>query len=111
MRQIYCADKECELLPAGQTGGGFRSDHNYTESTGGLIPEAQESSIPLESLQKPQKKKRKIQKGGAKNTIKRLKRVQIGEGKKKTVKRLRKVPVGNKKCYCQKKTTKRRAIK
>jgi len=103
MRQIYCADKECELLPPGQTGGGYRSDHIYSGSTGGLIPEAQESSIPLEFLRKPTKKKQKIQRGGAKTLVKRLKRVQIGAGKKKTTKRLKKVPVGSKK-----KSTKRK---
>ena len=85
MRQIYCADKECELLPPDQTGSGSLGEHIVTTgSTGGLIPEAQATSVPLEPVKKPKKKKKKkIQKGGAKRPVKRLKKVQIGGRKKK----------------------------
>lgn len=83
MRQIYCADKECELLPPNQTGDGSLGEHIITGSTGGLIPEAQETSIPLEPVKKPRKKKTKAQRGGARRTVKRLKKVQVGGGRRK----------------------------
>lgn len=73
-------------MPPDQTGSGSLGEHIVTTgSTGGLIPEAQATSVPLEPVKKPKKKKKKkkIQKGGAKRPVKRLKKVQIGGRKKK----------------------------
>ena len=79
MRQIYCVDKECRLLPANQSGGGIQSDHIVSASTGGLIPDIVSTSIPIVK----KKRKRRVQKGGGKKKKPIKKRVQVGGGSKK----------------------------
>ena len=101
MRQIYCADKECELLPSTQTGGSIQCDNINTAATGGLIPEATSSSVPFSSVRKT--RKRRTQRGGGgrrrnNKPTKRLRKVQVGGG-------------GRRKKKKTKKTTKRRGRK
>ena len=88
MRQIYCADKECELLPAGQSGGGIQGEQIVTASTGGLIPEANSASVPFSSVKRKRTaRRRKKQTGGGKwQRPRRTRKIQVGGGKKRTKK-------------------------
>jgi len=115
MRLVYCSDKECELLPASQSGEGVRSDNIVTQATGGLIPEAESVSVPISSNTfqndniisastgglipeaesksilfpsvKPKTSKKKHSGSSRQNLVKRLRKVQVGAGRKKVLKR------------------------
>ena len=109
MREIFCNDKECHLLPSSQSTVDTERVNTSSASTADPpVPDSTPEQVPLPTIKtsarrKPRKKKnprkRKDQLGGL---VKRLRQIQIGGkskrkskktkragGKKKRVKRKR----------------------
>ena len=93
MRQIYCADAECILLPSSKASNASEEVQVSSAASGGLNPEPSSSTIPLSQVTSKLRRKRKTRKN------KKGKRVQTGSGKKRKHKSQR----GGKRKKCVKK--------
>ena len=105
MRQIFCSDKECQLLPSTQSGSGIQGEHILSTSTGGLIPEANSASLSFSSAKtrvtkrrtKQRGSRRKItQSGGRRKITQRGGRKKITQrgGSRKIVKKIKRAQAG-----------------
>ena len=100
MRQIYCSDKECELLPSTQSLSNTISENIQKSSSSGLVPDSPSTLISLSSARSSGKRKQKRSKPKREKKRKAVQKVQIGgKRKKKPIKNQK----GGKKRRCVKK--------
>lgn len=87
MRQIYCDDKGCELLPSTQYLPNTVGENIEKTSSSGLVVDSPSTLIPLNSARSSGKRKQKRMKSQREKKKQSVKKVQIGgKGKKNQTK-------------------------